>query len=119
MRRLEFFVKELKGVHKRYLRGLAHGLKPVVTVGQKGFGPALVKALHEALNTHELVKMKFNEFKDKDEKINIIEMLTKKTGALEVGLTGHTVIFFREHADPEKRKINIPGWSATPSESMD
>ena len=108
--KMETIVEALKGVHKRYLRGLAHGMKPVVTVGQKGMGQALVKALEEALNTHELIKMKFNEFKEKDQKLEIIEALSEKTGAQVVGLTGHVVIYFREQRDPEKRKITIPGW---------
>lgn len=114
---MESFVEELKGVHKRYLRALAHGMKPVVTVGQKGMGQALVKALEEALDAHELVKMKFNEYKEKDQKLGIIEALSEKTGAHVAGLTGHVVIFFRRHRDPEKRKITPPGWREDSTES--
>ena len=35
---------ELKGFQKKYLRGLAHSLKPVVLIGQKGFTDELVKS---------------------------------------------------------------------------
>jgi RNA-binding protein len=105
---LERLVKELKGAQKRHLRGLAHAMKPLVTVGQKGMGPALVKALDEALETHELIKLKFNEFKEKDEKKVITAALSEATRAQVVGVTGHTVIFYREQPDPERRRILIP-----------
>ena len=42
-------MERIKGFQKRFLRGLAHGLKPVVLVGQKGFPPTLVKAMDEAV----------------------------------------------------------------------
>ena len=58
----------LYSFQKKYLRGLAHGLKPLVFVGQKGVTPALVDALNQALSDHELIKVKFIEFKEKDQK---------------------------------------------------
>lgn len=93
---------------RKYLRGLAHGLKPVVFVGQKGVTDALGKAINEALDTHELIKIKFIEFKEKAHKTAISERIQSDTGAALAGLIGHTAIFYRAHKDPEKRKIQIP-----------
>ena len=49
----------LKGYQKKYLKGLAHGLKPVVFIGQKGLSRNLIGSIHDALDTHELIKVKF------------------------------------------------------------
>jgi RNA-binding protein len=87
---------------------MAHGLKPVVLIGQKGLTTSLVDAFDQALITHELVKAKFIDDKDKAFKAQAIEMLTKATAAELVGLIGHTAIFFRPHPDPGKRRITIP-----------
>jgi RNA-binding protein len=86
----------LKGFQKRYLRGLAHALKPVVFVGQRGFTQSLVDAMDDALDHHELVKVKFLEFKEKEKKL---------------ALVGHMATFFRRQSDPEKRKITLPSRS--------
>jgi RNA-binding protein len=101
-------VEKLKGVHKKYLRGLAHSRKPLVTIGQKGITPSLFKAIDEALDTHELIKIKFNEFKEKEQKQEVSVMIEKETGSEMVGMIGHTAIFYRQQKDAEKRKIVIP-----------
>ena len=101
-------MEKLKGFQKKYLRGLAHGKKPLVLIGQKGMSPSLVQAIDEALDTHELIKVKFNEFKGKDEKVAVVEIVETQTGAEMVGMIGHMAIFFRQQKDPEKRKIIIP-----------
>lgn len=94
---------------RKYLRGLAHGLKPVVFVGQKGVTATLGKAINEALDTHELIKIKFVEFKEKAQKTAITERIETDTGAVLAGLIGHTAIFYRPHENPEKRRIQLPG----------
>jgi len=48
----------LTSTQKRYLRGLAHALKPVIMVGNKGVTPALAAELAIALERHELIKVK-------------------------------------------------------------
>ncbi len=99
---------ELKGFQKRYLRGLAHNLKPVVFVGQKGYTRTLEKAMDDALDHHELVKLKFNEFKEKEKKLELIEKIEKTVSCERIHLIGHVATFFRWQSDPEKRKISFP-----------
>jgi RNA-binding protein len=98
----------LKGFQKRFLRGLAHGIKPVVFVGQKGLTPSLVSAIGEALDHHELIKVKFVDFKEKEKKSAMIEQIEKATPCETVGRVGHIATFFRQQSDPEKRKIILP-----------
>jgi RNA-binding protein len=99
---------KLKGFQKKYLRGLAHNLNPVVLIGQKGLTDELVKSTDQALERHELIKVKFNEFKEKEQKTEITEMLSKVTKAEIAGTIGHIAILYREQKDPEKKKIFIP-----------
>jgi len=101
-------MKKLEGFQRKYLRGFAHGLKPVVFIGQKGLTPEVLLSAEKALERHELIKVKFNDFKGKDEKMEISGRIEKETGAKNVGMIGHMVIFYRQQEDPEKRKISLP-----------
>jgi RNA-binding protein len=103
----------LKGFQKKYLRGLAHGLKPVVQIGREGITERVIRAVEEGLFRHELIKIKFNDFKEKDQKEAITGEVTTKTDSELVGMIGHTVILYRRQADPEKRKIAIPAREST------
>jgi RNA-binding protein len=98
----------MQGYQKKYLKGLAHSLKPTVFVGQKGAVPSVIKALEEALDRHELIKVKFIEFKEKSQKEEIACALEKETSAERVGMIGHVAILYRQQTDPEKRKIEVP-----------
>lgn len=98
----------LKGFQKKYLRGLAHTMKPVVLIGQSGLTQGVMQAVDEALETHELIKIKFNDFKEKNQKIEIIADIEGQTGSEMAGMIGHMAIFYRMNPDPEKRKITVP-----------
>jgi len=100
--------EDLKGFQKKYLRGLAHGLKPNILIGQKGLTDSLIKAIDQELNLHELIKVKFNDFKEKDQKQAVMETIVERTGCSPVGMIGHTAVIYRENHDPEKRKIKVP-----------
>ena len=101
-------MEKLKGYQKKYLKGLGHGMKPLVFIGQKGLSPAVIKAVDEALEKHELIKAKFIDFKEKDQKEEIAGTIEKETASELVGMVGHIAIFYRQQKDPEKRKINVP-----------
>lgn len=98
----------LKGFQKKYLRGLAHSMKPVVLIGQHGLTPAVMATVEEALNAHELIKVKFNDFKEKEDKEALSERMIAATRATAVGSIGHTLILYRQHRKPEKRRIKLP-----------
>ena len=102
-------MEELTSQQKRYLKGLAHGLKPLVLIGKKGLSPNLFSALNEALKIHEIIKVKFLEFKEKELKKSMADSIGKETKARLVGIVGHMAVFSRRQADPERRKIGFPG----------
>jgi len=101
-------VEKLKGYQKKYLKGLAHGMKPLVFVGQKGISPALTEAVDESLKKHELIKVKFIDFKEKSQKEEIAGVIEKETASELVKMIGHIAIFYRQQKNPKKRKIDIP-----------
>ncbi|MRR14178.1 YhbY family RNA-binding protein [archaeon] len=98
--------KSLAGWQRTYLRGLAHKLRPVVQVGKSGITPELVRAVEEALNDHELIKVKFVDFKE--ERKELSAEIGAQTGSEALGLIGNVAIFYRQNADGEKRKIALP-----------
>ena len=101
-------MKKLEGFQRKYLRGLAHSMKPVVIIGQKGYSDTVISAIDSALTTHELIKIKFSDFKDKAKKDEILGSIVKNSKCENVGTIGHTAILYREHSEPEKRKIRVP-----------
>jgi RNA-binding protein len=54
---------ELKGSQRRYLRGLANPLSSVIIIGKAGLTEAVSAAIDEALDNHELIKIRFLEFR--------------------------------------------------------
>jgi RNA-binding protein len=101
-------MKTLKGFEKKYLRGLAHDLRPVVLIGKEGITDGIVRAADEGLCQHELIKIKFNEFKEKEQKEPLTDELVDRTGSALIGTIGHTAILFRPQTDPVKRRIHLP-----------
>jgi RNA-binding protein len=101
-------MNDLKGYQRKYLRGLAHNVKPAIIIGQKGITEPVIKEINETLNRHELIKIKFVDFKEKDQKNEFVSIIEEKTASHMVGLIGHTAVFYRQHTDPDKRKISLP-----------
>ena len=94
---------ELDSTQRRYLRSLAHPLKPIVFVGEGGISPAVTKALDEALTSHELVKVRLRQPKDK--KAAARDLAAASASAL-CGVVGHVVVLYRPH--PKEPQIELP-----------
>jgi RNA-binding protein len=98
-------MKKLKGADRKYLRSLAHELKPLVQVGKSGVTGGLLASVNEVLDQHELIKVRFLE---KEKKKALAEEVALRAPCEQVGMIGHIAIYFREQEDPEKRKIQFP-----------
>jgi RNA-binding protein len=101
-------MQEPTSMQKKYLRGLAHSLKPVVFIGQKGATSAVIKSVNEALDSHELIKIRFIDHKEKPLKQELMEDICARSASILAGLVGHVAIVYRCHRDPEKRRITLP-----------
>ncbi len=96
----------LKGSQRKYLRAQAHHLKPLVMIGAKGVTETLLGSLDLALKDHELIKVKFGEFKDAKKEISA--EIAAATKSELVGLIGNIAILYRQNPAPEKRKFKLP-----------
>jgi RNA-binding protein len=99
----KFNMSELTGKQKLYLKSIAHHLKPLVQVGKLGVSDNLITAMDQALEKHELVKVKFVDLKD--EKVEISDILAEKTTSALVGIIGNIATFYRKSKSEKKRKI--------------
>lgn len=94
---------ELRGFQRRWLRGRAHEIRPVVQVGDEGVSDGVVRALDRALLDHELVKVRLQKPTDKKA---TAARLAHASRAHLCGVVGHTVILYRAH--PEAPKLEVP-----------
>jgi len=102
------FMKRLKSFQRKHLKGLAHKLKPVVMIGQNGLTESVKSTIHESLDAHELIKIRFIDFKEKEQKEKIAQEIESNTQSEIVGSIGHVYIFFRQNKNPKKRTVLIP-----------
>ena len=96
---------DLTGADRKRLKSLAHHLKPIVQTGKQGITDTVVQAVDEALEAHELIKVKFGDLKDK--KKELAAELEARTGAHVVGMIGNILTLYRQHRDETKRIIEL------------
>ena len=89
----------------RHLRALAHSLKPVVLIGGAGLTDNVINEINQALDDHELIKVRVNA-DDRDDKKDMIESIVRQTDAEHVQTIGHIGIFYRHNKN--KPKIEFP-----------
>ena len=92
----------LSGKQKRQLRALGHHLDVIVQVGADGVTEGVVAALAQALDDHELVKVKIAD--DREGRAAAVEQLATQTGSEVAQTLGRTALFFKKR----KKKSKIP-----------
>ncbi len=97
---------ELKGYQRSYLTKKAHEIKPVVMIGRNGMSDAIIKAVNEAVEIHELIKVKFIDFKES--RFDLAKIIAEKTDSTLVRVVGNIAIYYRMHEEKEKRSYKIP-----------
>lgn len=95
----------LNGKQKRHLRGLAHHLNPVVTIGKSGVTSGLIEQLNLSLEDHELIKVKLLESCPQD-KTECAQQVQSQTQASLVQSIGRVLVLYR--ARKEKPVIELP-----------
>jgi RNA-binding protein len=108
---------ELTGTQRKALRGMAHGLRPLVQVGKEGLTAGVVAAVDRALGAHELIKVRFLGGRD-DLAAGVAE-LEERLGCAAAGSVGHVAVLYRRHPDPERRRIELPPRARPGSASRD
>ena len=95
----------LEDKQKKYLRGLAHGLKPVVHVGNGGVSPGVTAELDRNLDHHELIKVRIR-VGDRESRDAALREIIDHSAADLVGRIGNIAILFRRNG--EKPVIALP-----------
>ncbi|MGO4551822.1 ribosome assembly RNA-binding protein YhbY [Lysobacter sp. 2RAF19] len=96
---------QLTSAQTRFLRGQAHELNAMLQVGGKGITDALVTEVVNALEQHELIKVKVAA-EDREARDAMIQDLAQRAGAALVQRIGHTAVLYRPSKD--KRQIVLP-----------
>ncbi|MBI5876530.1 MAG: ribosome assembly RNA-binding protein YhbY [Chloroflexi bacterium] len=96
----------LTNTQRKYLKQLAHHLKPSVQIGKAGATESVRASLDQVLSAHELAKVRFIGFKE--DKREIAAALAAQTSSELVQIIGHVVIFYRQQADTTKRQVELP-----------
>jgi len=89
---------------KRYLKGLAHPLKPVVMIGNKGLTDNVIVEIDKTLEQHELIKVRVSGL-EKEERMATIKEIALKTSSNLVMTIGHIAAFYRPAKEPT---ISLP-----------
>lgn len=86
----------LSNAEKRQLKARAQTLEPVLKIGKQGLSEAFYKALDQELENHQLVKLKFVDFKE--QKKELAPRIAEQTGSELVMMVGNVAVFFRAAA---------------------
>lgn len=95
----------LKNAQRRFLRGLTHGLNPVVMVAERGLAPTVMKEIEIALDHHELIKVRVS-VGDREARDALVAELLAATGAELIHKIGHVVSIYRHN--PAQPRIELP-----------
>jgi RNA-binding protein len=98
-------MEELTNPQIRKLKGLAQRMDASLKIGKHGLSEAFLKSVNQELTRHELVKVKFAEFKE--QKKDLAPQLAQKTGSHLITLLGNVAVLFRRNPDPEKQRIQF------------
>ncbi len=77
----------------RELKARAQLLKAAIKIGKEGLSPQFLTALDGVLSHHELVKVKFDEFKE--QKKELAPQLAEKTGSHLIARVGNVAVLYR------------------------
>lgn len=96
---------QLSESRKRFLRGLGHKLKPVVSVGSAGITDALLKEFDATIAHHELVKVRVRAG-DRESRDAAIAELCRRGDAELVTRIGNVALLYRRN--PDEPTIHLP-----------
>jgi len=92
---------KLTPAERSALRAEAHGLNPVVIIGEAGLTPAVVKEIDASLNSHGLIKVRvFGD--DREARVGIYEAICAQLDAAPVQHIGKLLVIYREKKDAVK-----------------
>lgn len=95
---------ELSPAQRKFLRSLAHDLKPVVMIGTSGLTEAVLREAARSLDAHELIKIRvLND--DRVERESYMRAICDALGATPVQHIGKLLLIYRPAEPP---RIQLP-----------
>jgi RNA-binding protein len=95
-------VPTLTSRQRIHLRGLGHHLDAIVQVGKEGITDALCRAIDEALDQHELLKIRLGENAPGD-RHELAAAIAERCAAALIQTMGRTVLIYRRRPDSDPR----------------
>lgn len=95
----------LNGKQLRHLRALGHHLEAVVQIGKNGITDGVTSALVDALEQHELVKVRIGTECPEDRR-DVAAALGPACGAAVVQILGRTLLLYKRR--PKEPTIELP-----------
>jgi RNA-binding protein len=91
----------LTPVERSALRAEAHGLKPIVMIGEAGLTPAVMKEIELGLDSHGLIKVRvFGD--DREARTGMYETICSELDAAPVQHIGKLLVLYRPKKETEK-----------------
>jgi len=91
---------------KKRFKKIGHYLKPVVMVAEKGLTKNVIAELDQALENHELIKIKL-AIQDRDDRSELLTLACQETQAELVQSIGKTALIYRAAKKPNPKLSNI------------
>lgn len=94
---------KLTSAERAALRSEAHGLDPVVLIGEAGLTPAVMKEIEHSLDAHGLIKVRvFGD--DREERLGIYQTICEQLEAAPVQHIGKLLIMYRPKKETAKER---------------
>ncbi|MDB6125588.1 MAG: hypothetical protein JWQ71_4581 [Pedosphaera sp.] len=101
----------LTNAELRKLKARAQLLEPMLKVGKAGLSEGFLKSVDEALKLHELVKIKFVDFKE--EKKTLAPQLAEKTSSELIMRVGNVAVLYRKKPEGDTGAVEIEDQNAS------
>ena len=89
---------KLTNNQKKFLRSLAHDLKPFVMIGQNGLSESVLTEIDSTMLKHELIKIKLR-VDNRKEKQQILEKIIEFSHAELIQVIGGVLVIYRPFED--------------------
>jgi RNA-binding protein len=99
---------KLTPAERSELRTEAHGLNPVVMIGEAGLTPSVLKEIDSSLNAHGLIKIRvFGD--DREARVAMYETICVQTDAVPIQHIGKLLVIYRPKKEQAKERSERRG----------
>ena len=101
-------MQKLTPVERSALRAEAHGLKPVVIIGEAGLTPSVMNEIAASLDSHGLIKVRVAG-DDRDARVAMYEGICEELKAHPVQHIGKLLVIYRPKVEVVKERSSKSG----------